>query len=251
MIGLGSYAYFWRHRAGLSLADALRDACAQGVGLFQICDYAPLGRLTAAELRDLRLLADDLGLEVELGIRGLGTGHLRRFLSIAAALRARLLRSMVDTAPAEAGRLLEAILPELESAGVTLALETYERIGTAELVALIEDAGHPLVGICLDPANPVAALEHPDAVIERARPHVKNVHVKDFAFSRRDGWVGFTLAGAPLGEGLLDIGHLLSAATPRTSLVVEHWLPWQGDAATTTALEVAWTSASLEYLRRT
>lgn len=40
--------------------------------------------------------------------------------------------------------------------------------------------------------------------MERTAPQVINLHVKNFAFSRRDGWVGFTYAGAALGTGLLD-----------------------------------------------
>jgi 3-oxoisoapionate decarboxylase len=33
---------------------------------------------------------------------------------------------------------------------------------------------------------------------------VKNWHVKDLAFTRQTGWVGFSLTGCPLGEELLD-----------------------------------------------
>jgi len=31
--------------------------------------------------------------------------------------------------------------------------------------------------------------------------------------------------------------------------VIEHWLPWQGDSATTITLEDEWTLHSLHYLR--
>ena len=58
--------------------------------------------------------------------------------------------------------------------------------------------------MCLDPANCVAALERPRDVVAATAPYVKNWHVKDFAFTRQAGWVGFNLAGCPLGEGLLD-----------------------------------------------
>ena len=46
MIGLGTYAFFWQHSdrvdEPLSLIGALEATRAQDVGLFQICDYAPL-----------------------------------------------------------------------------------------------------------------------------------------------------------------------------------------------------------------
>ena len=247
MIGLGSYAFFWEHRAGLSLEDALVRTHELGVELFQICDFEPLDSMTASDLARIRATAHQLGITLELGTRGLGTDHLRRYLALADALDARLLRTMVTTTVTEAERLLDAISAELGD--VTLALETYEHVPTRALVDLVARSGNPRVGICLDPANTVPLLEHPDDVIELARPWVSNVHVKDFAFSRREGWVGFTLAGCALGDGLLDIGHLLDVGSAQTTRIVEHWLPWQGDSATTVALEMDWTRRSIEYLR--
>jgi hypothetical protein len=45
----------------------------------------------------------------------------------------------------------------------------------------------------------VAELELPHEVVDRTAPYVKTVHIKGFAFTRQAGWVGFTLAGCPLG----------------------------------------------------
>ena len=70
MIGLGTYAYFWQHAEGLSLAGAFEDTRAQGVDLFQICDYAPLLDMTDAQLREAAGVARDLGLTIELGTKG-------------------------------------------------------------------------------------------------------------------------------------------------------------------------------------
>jgi 3-oxoisoapionate decarboxylase len=246
-IGLGSYAFFWAHKNGLTLHDALRATHAHGVDLFQIIDYPALEGLTVDELRTVRALADELGVRLELGTRGLSTVHLRKYLDIARELGVTLVRSMVDTPAEEAKSLLDAIVPELGD--VTLALETYERFPTARLVALVEAVADSRVGICLDPANTIAILETPESVIDLTKGHVVNIHVKDFAFSRQEGWVGFTLAGAPLGEGLLDFEHLMSAADPQTNRIIEHWVPWQGDLAITVALESEWTARNLDYLR--
>ena len=133
-----------------------------------------------------------------------------------------------------------------------LALETYEQVPSATLVSLIESVGSERLGICLDPANTVAALESPREVVERTAPYVKNVHIKDFAFTRRGGWVGFTLEGAPLGTGLLDVEHLDVTVRPEErgiNRVIEHWLPWQGDFETTSRLENDWNDHNLHYLR--
>jgi sugar phosphate isomerase/epimerase len=261
MIGLGTYAFFWQHSAlapaPLSLADMLRRTRGLDVDLFQICDYESILGLSQAELRDLRSLADDLGITLELGTRGVQTDHLARYLTLAETLGASVVRSMINTAEhrptlAEAEALMRTALPAYEAAGVTVALETYEQVRSADLVSLVEAVASPSLGICLDPANSVAALENPVDVIDRCAPYVANIHAKDFAFTRRGGWVGFTLEGVPLGTGLLDYDHLLEAVTPAErgiNQIVEHWLPLGETIEDTIALENNWNTSNLQYLR--
>ncbi|MFI8632604.1 sugar phosphate isomerase/epimerase family protein [Microbacterium sp. NPDC077663] len=261
MIGLGTYAFFWQHSdrvpEPLSLIGAFEATRELGVDLFQICDFAPLTTMTDHEVTDAARAARELGLTIELGTKGIETAHLQRFLSLADAFGARLVRSMVFGAGsrpslAEAGALLRGILPSFEAAGVTLALETYEQIATTDLVGLVREAESPNIGICLDPANVVARLEAPRACVETAADLVVNVHAKDFAFARQPGWVGFTYSGARMGEGLHDYRHLLDTVRPRTrgvNEIVEHWLPWQGDPETTVRTERDWTRTTLSHLR--
>lgn len=261
MIGLGTYSFFWQHSAlaahPLTLADMLQLSHDEGVEVFQICDYAPILDYTAAELRELRLLADDLGVQLELGTRGVLTDHLARFLTMAETLGATMVRSMINTAEhqptlAEAESLLRTALPAYESAGVTVALETYEQVRSRDLVSLVEAVASPSLGICLDPANSVAALENPIDVIDRCAPYVANIHAKDFAFTRRGGWVGFTLEGVPLGTGLLDYDYLLEKVRPNErgiNQIVEHWLPLGETIEATIALENTWNTSNLQYLR--
>ncbi len=67
MIGLGSYAFFWRHRDGMTLEGALRETAELGLGLFQVCDQPAI---EDADLASVRSLAADLGIRLELGTRG-------------------------------------------------------------------------------------------------------------------------------------------------------------------------------------
>jgi sugar phosphate isomerase/epimerase len=261
MIGLGTYAFFWQHsdRAPepLTLADMLARTRALDVDLFQVCDYAPLLGYSAAELRELRATADALGIRLELGTRGVDAAHLATFLGLADVLGASLVRSMLYApgsrpSMAEAEASLRLALPAYEAAGVDLALETYEQVATTALVELVETIGSDRLGICLDPANTIARLENPSDVIERSAPHVKNVHVKDFQFTRQDGWVGFNLVGAELGTGLLDYSHELRTVDPDArgiNRIVEHWLPWQGSFDETAAMENTWTATALQYMK--
>jgi len=263
MIGLGTYAFFWQHsdrvEKPLSLTGAFEATRALEVDLFQVCDFAPLLAMSEAEVREAAAAARDLGLTIELGTRGIEPEHLSRFLALAEVFDAKLVRSMIygpDSRPSlpQAESWLREALPAFESAGVTIALETYEQVATADLVDLVSACGSERLGLCLDPGSVVARLERPKDAVEAAANLAANVHAKDFAFTREPGWVGFTYTGAPMGTGLHDYPHLLETVRPRergVNEIVEHWLPWQGDPETTVRAEREWTRTAIEYLRST
>ncbi|MGP0221454.1 sugar phosphate isomerase/epimerase family protein [Paenarthrobacter sp. NCHU4564] len=260
-IGLSSYAFFWQLSdqvsTPLSIHDALRRAAEMGVDLFQICDYAPLEDMNDADLAAVRTTADELGITLEVGTKGIRPEHLRKFLHIAHLLGSDLLRTMFNVpghAPDndEAVGIFTDVLPEFEAAGVRIAVETYEQVPTERILDVVKRVNSPYLGICSDPANTVAALEMPREVIDAVGPYVLNMHIKDFAFSRKQGWVGFTYSGAPLGEGLLDYDYMVGKIQPKTrniNQIVEHWLPWQDSEAETIRLENQWTQQSLDFLR--
>ena len=261
MIGLSTYAFFWqisdRAPEPLGLDTLLARTHEFGAQVLQICDYPPLQTYSDVQLGDLKKRAGDLGITLELGTKGIRPEHLANYLRMADRLGAKVVRSMV-TAPdhrptlSEAEALLRTSMPAYEASGVTLALETYEQLSSTDLVVLVESVGSRRLGICLDPANCVANLEHPVAVIDRCAPYVANLHVKDFAFTRRGGWVGFTLEGVELGKGLLPYDYMIGKVDPEArgiNQVVEHWLTWQEDYATTARIENAWNAHNLARMR--
>lgn len=274
LLGLSTYAYSWRMSERvpepMSLDDAMRDAASHdGVDLFQICDHLPLDTASDERLAAIRTLASDLGLTLEVGTRGTHPDHLARYLHVAEQLGASLVRSMWtsgDDQPdaAETERRLRAALPAYERSGVTLALETYEVVATADLVGVVETIGSAYLGICLDPTNTVARLERPAEVVALTAPYVRNWHVKDAAFTRSPGWVGFQYTGVRTGTGLLDYDAVRAAIDPHTrgiNRVIEFWLPWQDAAAgteplgdetpaqTTTRTEAEWTQHTIDHIR--
>ncbi|UZX03139.1 sugar phosphate isomerase/epimerase [Arthrobacter sp. CDRTa11] len=260
-IGLSSYAFFWqlsdKVSEPLSIHQALERTAELGVDLFQVCDYAPLEAMTESELEAIRASADRLGVSLELGTKGIRPEHLRNFLRIARILGSPLLRTMFNVpghtpTAEEAVAIFTDVLPDFEAAAVKIAVETYEQVPTSRILDVIRAVDSPYLGICSDPANTVASLEMPREVIDAVGPYVLNMHIKDFAFSRKDGWVGFTYAGAPLGEGLLDYDYMVSKFQPHQrniNQIVEHWLPWQDSEAETIRLENQWTQHSIEFLR--
>ncbi|MFF4067919.1 sugar phosphate isomerase/epimerase family protein [[Kitasatospora] papulosa] len=260
--GLSTYAFFWRvsDRAPrpLTLDEMLAQTREMGGEVFQICDYPPIEAYDDGQLDALRATAAGYGITLELGTRGVRTEHLAAYLRIARRLGVTLVRSMLNTADhrptvAEATTLLRETVPAYAAAGVTLGLETYEQVSTDDLLAVVRGVDSPHLGVVLDPGNCVARLERPVDVVEATAPYVVNIHVKDFSFSRRDGWVGFTFAGCLLGEGLLDRGHMTATVRPDErgiNQIVEHWLPWQGDFEETARLEDRWTRHSINTLLR-
>lgn len=80
MIGLSTYAFFWqisdRAPKPLSLEETLLRTSDLGGQVFQICDYQPLHAYSDGQLRDLKKRADDLGMTLELGTKGIKREHL-------------------------------------------------------------------------------------------------------------------------------------------------------------------------------
>ncbi|BCW48249.1 TIM barrel protein [Arthrobacter sp. StoSoilB13] len=178
-IGLSSYAFFWQLSdqvsQPLSIHDALRKAADLGVDLFQICDYAPLEDMDDADLAAVRRTADQLGITLEVGTKGIRPEHLRRFLHIARVLGSDLLRTMFNVPGhtpdnEETVAIFTEVLPEFEAAGVRIAVETYEQVPTERILDVVRRVNSPYLGICSDPANTVAALEMPRQVIDAVGP---------------------------------------------------------------------------------
>lgn len=244
--GLSTYAYLWRRP---SLGAMLEDVARLEGEVLQICDWPALDATNRSERRALAAHAASLGLELELGTRADNASEVRRYLRYCDDLNARLLRVLPGPSLASPSSL-RALLPDCESAGVTLALETYESISSQALLDLVTHLDHPLLGICLDPSNCIAALELPSDVVARLGPRTVNIHVKDFVFRRRDDRIGFLLVGCPLGEGMLDLGGLLKAARDSradANAIVELWLPDLGKR--TREIEADWATASMTRLR--
>ena len=259
-IGLSTYAFVWRASSAaprpMDLAAMLEETRSLGGDVFQICDYPAVESMSRTELRAVRDHAADLGIELELGTRGISLAHLDRYRELAAVLGASFVRTMLRTADhnpstAEAVALLSDAVPRYRDQGVTLGLETYEQVPTAELLTVVQAVDSPHLGVCLDPGNCVARLELPDYVVGAVAPYVVNMHVKDFAFTRKEGWVGFSLAGCPLGTGLLDYDALIRVVCPGhkgINQIVEHWLPPSADIEETCRTEQEWTRHSVKFL---
>lgn len=265
-LGLGSYGVAWGigvpgYEAPPDPLDAfalLRLAHGLGLHVIQIADNLPLDNLTDAERAALRREADQRGILIETGTRGIQPEHLQRYLGFARMFNSPILRVVVDTpdhhpAPEEIIALLRPQLPALAAAGITLAVENHDRFKVQTLADILTALDHPNVGICLDTVNSFGSLEGPEVVLATLGRFVVNLHVKEFIIRRVDHNMGFVITGAPAGQGMLDVPRLLDRLHGEGctfNAIIETWLAPSATMAATVAQELDQVRQSVTYLRQ-
>lgn len=229
-----------RPRLGLdaySLRSSNWDACTTldycaGLGAEVVHFSEPrfLGSLDDANLDRARARADDLGLELEVGMgsicpsstmfrgeEGTAIEQITRMLFVAKRMRSPIVRcylgSFEDRGPElqvhveeaiATCRAVEAIAVEL---GVMIAIENHAGdLLSAELCDLIERAGPHFVGALFDAGNAAWTLEEPLAALERLAPFVLTSGIRDSRAWETD--VGAMIEWVPLGEGDARIEEL-------------------------------------------
>ncbi len=261
-LGLSTYTFPWAVGVSghepphpLSAVELVRRTRSLGLGLVQFADNLPLHELSEPALDHLAAEAEGQRVDLEIGTRGIGP-HLRRYAEMAVRFGARFVRIVVDAGDdrptvAEAAHRLAAYEAEFRQRGLLLAIENHDRFCVDELVELVARLGN-WSGICLDTVNSLGALEPPRTVVNRLGPLAVDLHLKDFTIRRHTHQMGFEVEGTPAGAGLLDIPWLLAqvASAPRLrTAVLELWTPLQSTVDATVAKEMAWASASVDFLR--
>lgn len=134
-----------------------------------------------------------------------------------------------------------------------IAVENHDRFPSAILAGIVEQAGSEHVGICLDTVNSFGALEGPGVVVPALAPYTLNLHLKEFTVARIPSAMGFTVTGAPAGQGRLDVPWLLGCLRAHgrdVNAILESWPPFGPTLEETIARERSWAETSVGYLRR-
>jgi len=253
---------------GPALLDTLHAQGLEGVNIRTLTDLSPT--LDKGELDAFGQRACELGMYVEMGVgkinpymtaelpavRALGDGDyvagMERMFAVCAEMGWRTLWTACagvkeHAAPYDTDRarreapwpdqlrairgLVDKLLPALRQYDLVLGIETHEEITTRELLRIVEDVDDPHVGICFDPANPIARGEDPRAAAERIAPWVVSTQLRDIrVFASPDG-DALTRFLQPCGEGQLDWPELLGillAANPALNLTIEGVGGWSG-----------------------
>jgi sugar phosphate isomerase/epimerase len=192
-----------------------------------------IGGLEPAHLRRVRERSEELGMELEIGMRSIcptskafdasqGTAEqqLTRMVESAKIVGAKLVRAFLGTMADRQGdtpiekhientvKVLRAARTRVLDSGVKIAIENHAGdMQGRELKTLIEEAGKDYVGACIDSGNPLWTLEDPHRTLEELHPYVLTSHI-------RDGYVWRVPEGAAvqwvrLGEGNVDIASYI------------------------------------------
>lgn len=240
----------------MSPIQFVEKAAELGAEVVQICDNLPIDILPERELLSIASHAEELGIVLEIGIRGSSPEYLRRSLSVAKKLGSRLLRVVLTTDIwnpqfTELITIFKSLLPEIHDSGITIAIENHFNLLPDELVQLIETIDDPLVGVCLDPLNSISKLVCPQEVISLLAPYTVSVHAKDAVSSRLN--TGFYITGCLLGEGFIDLPGMLKEIRVHgqdPNVLVESWMDRKRDETSTLAQEEAWVRHGIAYLRK-
>ena len=232
-LGIGTYCYMW----AMGVEGAMPANPLSPLGLLdearrlqvQVVQFGPNRPLREAEIEPVAEQAVADGVELELGMMGLGFDEVRAHLRICGRLNARLLRTVdlyqgAASDPAEFERKLRAVLPLLDDSGVRLGVEN-ARIPAATMSGVLDAIGSPRIGITLDTVNSLAIPEGTREVVSHLARHTICLHVKDFEVKRIWHLMGFTVEGTAAGAGqemitLLPARVTLSKGAPGVWIAV-------------------------------
>jgi sugar phosphate isomerase/epimerase len=137
----------------------------------------------------------------------------------------------------------------MQSAGMRLAVENHFDIASALLLDMASSYPTDVVGFCIDTANSLRSFEPPAQVLSLLGERAYCYHLKDYRVV--GSMISFSVIGAPLGEGSLDLDGCLERIfrkRPVPPLFVETWTPDNGDRHRDIELEADWLRRSVKNL---
>jgi sugar phosphate isomerase/epimerase len=205
------------------------DYCAaQKARVVHFSEVRFIGGLEESNLQRVRRHAEELGIEVEIGMKSIcptskmfdasaGTAEeqIARMVTAATTVGSHIVRSVLGsmedrkTGPIE--RHIESMVKALRNsrsrvmdANLKMAIENHAGdLQARELKVLVEEAGRDFVGVCLDSGNPLWTIEDPHLTLETLYPYVLTSHVRDSAVWRVPE--GAAVAWTRMGEGNVAI----------------------------------------------
>lgn len=188
-----------------------------------------LGGLDPENLKRVRAHAQELGIDLEIGMRSIcptstmfdgaqGTAEkqLGDMVEAARLVGSPIVRCVLGSSADRRGpagiqshiqdtiRVLRNVRTRIIDAGIKIAIENHAGdMQSRELKTLVEGAGKDFVGVCLDSGNPLWTIESPHLALENLAPYVLTSHVRDSAVRRTNQ--GAAVSWTRMGEGNVNI----------------------------------------------
>jgi 3-oxoisoapionate decarboxylase len=235
----------------------LVDMCKElGLERLQVCENARPLNLSSLEWNSLVEWAATRGVEIQLGCKTLSPDILNKHLDRAEALPSRMLRVVVEEDHSRAPSrefirsFIDSVLPRLERKKVCLAFENHFDVSSKMLSEIVSQYSSPLLGFCIDSANSLRSFEPPSYVLDQLLPRAFCFHVKDYKVV--GDHLGFSVKGAPLGQGKLDLDQFLDAAfstSDEPQLFIENWVTSVGSRERDIEEDHVWLAESVRTLK--
>jgi sugar phosphate isomerase/epimerase len=209
--------------------EYLDYAAKQGAKVVHFSEIRFIGSLEESNLKKVRTRAEELGIEVEIGMRSIcpsskafdpaqGTAEqqLERMFTAANLVGSKIVRAFLGTSadrtgslPIEghienASKVLRSVRSKAMDHNLKIAIENHAGdMQARELKMLIDESGKDFVGACLDSGNPLWAIEDPHLTLEILSPYVLTSHIRDTAVWRVPE--GAAVAWTRMGDGNVGI----------------------------------------------
>jgi sugar phosphate isomerase/epimerase len=261
VFGLSSYTYGWAISAPekpMTEHDLLFTTIKAGMTCLQVGDNLPLHQFSSERLEHFRTTVSQSTIRLEVGARKLTRDHLNHYIDIASSFRSPLLRFVIDgdnyePDSAEIITVIKESIPRLKENNLILGIENHDRFKAKDLAFMMQSINSDYVGICLDTVNSIGAGEGLEWVSSTLIPFTVNLHIKEFIIRRVGNQMGFTVTGAPLGKGMINLPALmekLSKYNRCTSAVLEQWVTPEEILEDTIRKEEKWAVESIQYIKQ-
>jgi len=247
-VGIGSYAY--RYAIGfknftppnpMSIFDFLAEAHRLGLERVQFCENLSYSYFTTKELREIKTLAHELGIVIELGMRDITKENLYKHLEIAELLSSHFLRIVLgenslyrkenpDKLTHQAIEVFKDVLPDIKTLDMTVGIENHFDVAPEYLVKIAEELGDKHVGLIFDTTNCLGFTTTPEETLKMIGPYLVSVHLKDYFVHKVEA--GYLIRGTILGDGWLSLDEILRSVlsyNSRASIIIEMTIRRESD----------------------
>jgi len=239
------------------LEDLLRQVRDAGLDSFQICENARPLNASPAEWTKRAHQAASMGLRLSLGCMNLDRAVIIQHLDCVQAIGGSYLRVVLERKGESwltldgIRKFLDGVVQELEAREICLAIENHFEIPSRVLAEAAQSYPPNLVGFCVDVANSLRNFEDAGVVLDLLGPRAVCYHLKDYVLAGSN--VGFSVSGAPFGEGRIGALSLLQRIMRRDStpqIFLETWTPASGVWADDVARDAQWLASSVRNLKQ-